>query len=312
MSEKKPEPEVIETAPMTAMATVDVRDASAQGLALMEERVKNQKKMLAIAVGLTTPNQWTVFAGVGKDGVHRESIYPTGGASDTILRRAFGLTWAEKEITVEDTPDGRLATCSAWLMRGDERLEHFTGYRMMGGYIKTEPDLRKGAAENMKSVAVRDLLGLRFRTPTELKEMGLDVNKLERRAEFQTHDQQGSAVVAPFGRSKGKPITDIDDGDLSWLTDTVAKSITDKDKAKWKAKNETLLAALKDERKRRDNPEKVEKTEKTEEAPGHDPKTGEVKLCAYPDCNAEATHGVFCGEHPPSKKNEAREPGSEG
>jgi hypothetical protein len=307
MTEK---PEIVKTEPMD-IATIDVRDASAQGLALMEERVKNQKKMLAIAIGLTAPNQWTVFAGSGKDGVHRESIYPTGGAADTILRRAFGLTWAEKDITVEDTPDGKLATCSAWLMRGQERLEHFTGYRFMGGYIKNEADLRKGAMENMKSVAVRDLLGMRFRTPAELKEMGLDVNKLERRAEFQSHEKQGSEVVVPFGNSKGKLITDIDDGDLAWLTKAVTESVADPKKANWKGKNETLLTALQDERKRRDAP-KEENGEKppADDAPAHDQETGEAKPCAYPECDAPATRGVYCDEHPP--KTGTREPGEDG
>jgi len=234
-----------------AVATLDVRDASAQALALMEERVANQKKMLAIAVKLTAPDQWTVFAGTDKVGVYRETIYPTGGAADTILRRAFGLTWSEKEITVQDTPDGKLATCSAWLMSGKERVEHFTGYRMMGGYIKTEADLRRSVLENMKSVAVRDLLGLRFRSPAEIKELGLDVTRLERRAEFQSHDTDPNTATIPFGRDKGKPITDVDDSSLKWVAESIKKSIDDPAKSKWKSKNETLLTALRDEHKRR-------------------------------------------------------------
>jgi len=313
MSDSK-NPEVIET----QIATLDVRDASAQGLALMEERVKNQKKMLAIAIGLTAPNQWTVFAGTDKSGTYRETVYPTGGAADTILRRAFGLTWGEKMIEVEETPDGRLATYSAWLMRGGERVEHFTGYRQMGGYIKTEPDLRKGAMENMKSVAVRDLLGLRFRTPAELKEMGLDVSKLERRAEFQSHEKDPGEMVVPFGRDKGKPITDVDDDALKWLAEAVKKSIADKDKEKWKAKNQAMLDALRAEYARR-HPA-VEEPAKTEEPP-HDPETGEVNeeaqmLCAQPGCDSQATHGVYCGGHVPSQKGQGtldmREPGQEG
>jgi hypothetical protein len=251
---EKKEPEIIETKRITDIATVDVRDASAQGLALMEERVRNQKKMLAIAINLTAPNQWTVFAGTDKSGVHRESIYPTGGAADTILRRAFGLSWGEKEITIEDTPDGKLATCTAWLMQGKEPIEKFTGYRFLGGYIKNDADLSKGAIENMKTVAVRDLLGLRFRTPGELKEMGLDVNKLERRAEFQSHDKDPNAMTVPFGRDKGKALTDVDDKCIDWLAEATKKSIADPAKAKFKSKNEALLQALRDEYIRRHSP----------------------------------------------------------
>lgn len=258
-SERK-EAEPIETTEMS----LDIRDASPQGHALMKERVENQKKMLAIAINLTSPNQWVIFAGDGK-----ESIYPTGGAADTILRRAFGLTWGDKTITVEETPDGRLATCGAWLLKDGEKLEHFVGYRMMGGYTKTEPDLRKGALENLKSVAVRDLLGLRFRTPAELKEMGLDIDKLERRAEFQSHDKDPNTITVPFGRDAGKPITEVDDKALVWLGDAVRKSVDDPKKAKWKKKNQALLDALLAEHARRRpsrrHPAKDE--EKKEEAP---------------------------------------------
>ena len=247
MSEQSLKP--IEATPATAI--LDVRDASNEGLALMQKRVENQTKMLKIAISLTAPNQWTVFAGTGKDGVYRESIYPTGGAADTILRRAFGLTWSEKDISVEDTPDGRLATCSAWLMQGDTKIEHFTGYRMMGGFIKTEADLRRAVLENMKSVAVRDLLGLRFRSPTELRSLGLDVGKLERRAEFQSHEQDPGTFVVPFGRSKGKPITDVDDEGLQWLADALKSSIADPAKSRFKDSDENMLKVCREEYKRR-------------------------------------------------------------
>lgn len=256
MSESK-ELQVIETKPVTAIATLDVRDASAQGLALMRERVEVQKQMLKIAISLTAPNQWTVFSGTDKKtGELRESIYPTGGAADTILRRAFGLTWGEKDITIEDTAQGPMATCSAWLMRGDERVEHFTGYRSYGGFVKTEADLRRAVVENMKSVAVRDLLGLRFRTPAELRELGLDASKLDRRADFQSHDQDPSQIVVPFGRDKGKLVSDVGDDQLEWLADAVKKSVEDPDKSKFKARNQALLDALRDEYRRRHPKEK--------------------------------------------------------
>lgn len=234
--------EIIKTTPMGQTSILDVRDASAGGAALMHERVENQKKMLAIAIRLTAPNQWVVFG---------ESIYPTGGAADTILRRAFGLTWSEKTMTVEDTPDGRLATCTAWLMHGQEKVEQFTGYRFMGGFIKNEADLRKGAIENMKSAAVRDILGLRFRSPEEIRELGLDVSKLERRVDFEERDKDPGSVTVPFGRDKGKKLTEIDESSLTWLADTIKKSIEDPAKEKFKTRNQALLDALRAEYKAR-------------------------------------------------------------
>jgi len=253
--------EAIETRPVhspgMAIATLNPSDASPAGLALMKQRVETQKEMLKVAIQLTSPSQWTVFSGRGPNGEVRETIYPTGGAADTILRRVFGLTWGEKVVTIEDTETGPEAVCRAWLMHNGVQVEPFEGRRRMGGYIKTEADMRKGSVENMKSCALRDLLGLRFRTPSEMREMGLDVTKLERRAEFQDHGDapvDSRAVLAPFGRSKGKPITDIDDNDLAWLTKAIGESVADPEKAKFKAKNQKLLDALVAEGKRRTGP----------------------------------------------------------
>lgn len=317
MSEKE-KAKPIETEAMVLNAgegpqTVDVLDASPGGLALMEERVKNQKKMIAIAISLTSPSQWTVFAGTGKDGIYRESIYPTGGAADTILRRAFGLSFTRK-VKVEDTGDGKMATCVLGLKRDGEVFEEFVGYRYMQGFIKNEANLRSGAEENAKSKAVRDLLGLRFRTPAELKEMGLDITKMERRAEFQTHEQDAGSVVAPFGQQKGKPLTELTDDNLDWLANAVKKSIADPEKAKFKAKNQSLLDACREEYKRRhakSEPAKEEKKSK-KKAKGKkeetvDPKTGEVTSDDHDYGPPALTDDEIA-----AMEDEAREPGQEG
>jgi hypothetical protein len=225
-------------------ATIDPSDASPEGLALMRQRVNTQREMIKVAMSLTSPDQWTVFSGNGK-----ESIYPTGGAADTILRRAFGLTWGPKEVTVEEGKNGPVAVCRSWLRQGDRDIEEFEGRRSMGGFVKNESDLRKGAIENMKSVAVRDLLGLRFRSPSELREMGLDVGRLTRRAEFRdttTEDSRpddGSPIV-PFGKNKGKAITELEDKSLAWYVDAARKSVDDPSKEKWKAKEQKWLDVL--------------------------------------------------------------------
>lgn len=236
------EPKAIVTVPAQSgiIATIDVRDASSEGVALMRARVENQKKMLAIAIGLTSESQWTVFG---------DSVYPTGGAADTILRRAFGLTWGEKKVTIETTEEGDLEAVSvAWLMQGDRQVEQFEGRRRMGGFIKTEADMRKGAVENMKSVAVRDLLGLRFRTVTELRDMGLNIGSGVKRVEFQNRgkDESGGLVV-PFGKNKGVPITELTDKQLEWYIGAAKQTIADPEKAKFRAKEEKWLAALESE-----------------------------------------------------------------
>jgi len=264
MSEKEAKP--VET---KEIATLDVRDASDHAVALMRKRVENQEEMLKIAIKLTGQHQWVMFG---------ESLYPTGGCADTILRRAFGLHWGEKTITIEDTPDGKLATCTAWLMQDGRKVEAFTGYRLMTGFIKNEADLRRAVLENLKSVAVRDLLGLRFRTPEELKHLGLDVTKLEKRVDFQEHDKQGSEVIAPFGKQKGKPLSELNDENLQWLAEAVKKSVEDPTKEKWKAKNQALVEACREEYKRRRVSKEEEKKEAKEDGPPPpvDPETGEV------------------------------------
>ena len=98
--------------------------------------------------------------------------------------------------------------------------------------------MRKGAVENMKSVAVRDLLGLRFRTPAELREMGLDVGKLERRAEFQDHAKDESGVpVIEWGKKRGTPLSALADRELDWYIEAAKKAIADPDKAQCSSRN---------------------------------------------------------------------------
>ena len=239
--------EAIQTEPLTqALATVDVRDASTEGLALMRERVENQKEMIKIAISLTSPNQWVIFAGQGK-----ETVYPTGGAADTILRRVFGLTWGEKVVTIEDSPQGPCAVCRAWLMQNGQEVEHFEGRRPFGGFAVTESNMRKDAVENMKSVAVRDILGLRFRTPDELREMGLDIGKVKARAEFADH-KSGNELSMAFGKEKGVPISKVQD--LDWYINIVSEGIQNPAKQKYRASAEKQLAALQAEKAKRAAP----------------------------------------------------------
>ena len=186
----------------------------------------------------------------------------------------------------------------------------------MGGFTRNERDLIKGAIQNAKHTAVTDMLGLRFLSKADFKELGLDLDKLERRAEFQSHESDPGGMTVPFGRDKGKPISDIDDAALQWLADAVKKSVEDPEKAKFKKRNEELLTALRDEYKRRHSPAPAAKV--TEDA---DPKTGEVKT-AEPDKNGKKKTGGKKSEPDPRTQPGGefdygpqpwdKEPGSEG
>ncbi|MCX6951316.1 MAG: hypothetical protein NTV51_03905 [Verrucomicrobia bacterium] len=53
-----------------------------------------------------------------------------------------------------------------------------------------------------------------------------------------------SGLTIPFGRSKGKPLSEADDKDLRWVAGAVRKSLDDPAKERWRAKNAELLAAI--------------------------------------------------------------------
>lgn len=53
-----------------------------------------------------------------------------------------------------------------------------------------------------------------------------------------------SAVVCPFGRDKGKSISDLDDRGVRWLLGVVSESVDDPDKARFRSQNAALLDAL--------------------------------------------------------------------
>lgn len=245
--------------------TVAIDDQTEAGLRLFEERIRVAKAQLKAALQLTTPSQWMVY-GEGD----KQSIYATAGASDRILRMAFGMRWANKSVKLEPLAGGKGMTAIA---RGDlikpdgEAYETFEGSRTMyydaqasggvKGYIKDEPNLIKSALANMMHIALTQILGLRFLSPKDFAEMGLDLSKLERRVEFQEHgnDESGGPVI-PFGKNKGKPVSSLDIGGLNWFIDAIGKSIVDPEKSKWKGANEKLLTAFRAELAKRTAPQK--------------------------------------------------------
>ncbi|MFA5943216.1 MAG: hypothetical protein WC876_01980 [Candidatus Thermoplasmatota archaeon] len=253
METENDEPKVIRTEPMGALLRIDVQDQSERSLKLFEERVRSAKEQLKIALRLVQPGQFIVMASENGS----ESVYATGAAADRILRMGFGMRWGEKVVTLSRDDKGtQWAVCRAPLLKQDgETYEVFEGRRKLGGFVKTEADLIKGSIENLKHQAVTDLLGLRFLTSADLKDLGLDTSKLPRRAEFQEHgaDETGVAVV-PWGKMKGKPITDIEDKDIAYYEGKARESIADPAKSKFADREKRWLLSLEAEKKRRTAP----------------------------------------------------------
>lgn len=250
MPEQPIETKQLTVHPQSSMAIMDPANQTEAGLALLEERVRVAKRQTAILMQLVSPNQVVVME--GNDG--SESVYFTGGAADRILRMGFGMKFGDWTWEIHRGSDETTCVAKADLLQQDGQLyERRTGMRAMGGFVRNERDLVKGAIENAKHLAVHDILGLRFLKAADYKELGLDLSKLERRVEYQNHEKQGAEMVAPFGRSRGKKLTEMPDDDLKWLADKIKESVEDPEKAKWRKKNEQLLAALREEYKRRGN-----------------------------------------------------------
>ena len=313
----------IETQPMVLNgppdATTTLIDPSSQtevGLKLLEERVRVARQQIKIVIKLTTPAQWVVMDG----GDGRESVYATGGASDRILRLGYGMRWGAWEISItkkEVTKNGETETeteCRAeadLLKENGDLYERYTGMRVIGGFVRNERDLEKGAKENAKHLAVTDILGLRFLSKADYKDIGLDLDKMDRRADFQTRGEDVGADVprVGFGKNKGRPITELVDKSLEWYIEAAKKTIADPDKKKWHAKEKVWLNGLLAEEQRRKQPKKP-KEETAPEKPAEpqvDATTGEV------------SGGKWDGVGPPpmtdeqlAELDESREPGSGG
>lgn len=249
----------IETVPLDQQIQIgSPSDQTAAGLKLFEESVRVAREKLKLALTLCEPGQLLVM--VGKDG--KESVYFTGGSADRILRMGFSMRWGEKEVHVLTEADGSktaVATATLFLSTGEE-YERFEGRRTMHlvdgefrGHVKNENNLIKASLQNMKHIAVVDILGMRELTTADLARLGIDVHALPRRVEFEDHTghDQGGDMLMPFGKQKGLKLKEINDRDLEWYIAAAQKSVADPEKAKWKAKEEKRLAAYLAEKERR-------------------------------------------------------------
>lgn len=264
--QRRSEPKPIQTVPMDHQIASNPTDQTERGLKLFEEAVRVAREKLRLALTLTEPGQLIVMAGdAGK-----ETVYFTSGAADRILRMGFGMRWGDKTVEVIDQPDGsKLAIARAALIRSNgEEHERFEGRRKMRidpetkkikGYIRSEEDLIKSALANMKHIAVTDVLGMRELTPSDLIKLGIDVSKLPKRADFETHSGGSSAgpdgeMTVAFGKQKGMKISELPDRDLAWYIEASKKSIADPEKAKWKDKEQKRLDSMLAEQEKRKAP----------------------------------------------------------
>ncbi|HET9554372.1 MAG TPA: hypothetical protein VFP50_15525 [Anaeromyxobacteraceae bacterium] len=244
----------------------------------LEQRALFRERIIQLALRQTAATQYVIHRAEGDEA--RESVYPMGAAADAMFS-FLGLTWAS---VVESTVDGRPSYRRGeqkwqseirsvpvkdgkgnvvgedryyWVKSGlwsrDALVALAEGKRLIGvGYSKDEPTTEMNAFENLKSRAVREVLGLKGKDRTWYKVQGLDLSAA-RVAEFQDRKAGASSdpdqAVIKWGKAKGKKVSELSDDDLRFYTERQEKDCADPEKAKFKP--ERLLAALKAEAERR-------------------------------------------------------------
>jgi hypothetical protein len=67
----------------------------------------------------------------------------------------------------------------------------------------------------------------------------------ERQAHFKPQQNaEASKLVVPFGRSKGTPLVAAETKDLNWVVAALREKLDDPTKARYRADNERLIAAI--------------------------------------------------------------------
>lgn len=258
---------------------------------VLEQRAIVRTKVVRLALQQTSPSQYVIHRAEGDEA--RESVYPMGAAADAMFG-FLGFSWAAAIPVTDDSGKeigwrrGDVKWQSAIRLSGetgDERRYYWVrsalwsrdqlmflgeGKRLIGsGYARDEPTAEIDAFENLKSRAVREVLGLKAKDRNWYKEQGLDLSTA-RLAEFQ--DRKSSATSDPneavikWGNAKGKKVKDITDEDLRFYVGRYEADVADPEKKKFKP--ELMLAALKAETERRAakptmDAEQVEEMERT-------------------------------------------------
>lgn len=237
----------------------------------LEQRARFLDKVIQLALKRTSPSQYVIHRAEGDEA--RESVYPMGAAADAMFG-FLGLSWAAPIPTLDG--DGKEVSWrrgeKKWeaeirgggedqeyywvrsaLWRGDQLIALAEGKRLIGvGYAKDKPTAEIDAFENLKSRAVREVLGLKAKDRAWYQANGLDLSNA-RLAEFQ--DRKSSATADPneavikWGNAKGSKVKDLSDQDLAFYTTRYEADVADPAKAKFKPA--LMLAALKAEAERR-------------------------------------------------------------
>lgn len=248
------------------------------------ERVDTLVEMLQrlrlASIKATYPSDWLIHSAKDREG---NLIRQVGYLQDVGAERAgkvWGIEVGAPAIEREDFPDGsytyhmiseawskvtgeRVDYCEGSRWSGDKFFQHKTGEKDADGkdiFERVDPtDVRKSAYANLHGRAVRALSGLNGVPVDMLRQAGLDVNKVVHidygtgaKGGKSTGASQGGDDVISWGNAKGTKIADLTDKDLAYYFTAYQKDVADPAREKFRARNEKMLGALKDERDRRE------------------------------------------------------------
>jgi hypothetical protein len=266
--ESRPLQDALATTRPAALDQLDPQLAD-EALAVLERRAAFIDRLIPYAIGATDPSQWTMIG---------DTPWPGGPAAEAMARRC-GVSWDEPTASrtpLEDDggPPGYRWTYrarfylpgridSVWAEGHCDSRDPFLGTGPRGE-VRSLPEVVEGsimqsAMTNLKVNGICTLLGVRRMSKARLDAIfeakggtaGMG------RAEFQagargggTGSSQADPVIR-FGNAKGKRVSELSDPDLSWYQRAFTENVADPDKAKYRAANVTVLAALDAELARR-------------------------------------------------------------
>ena len=233
-------------------------------------------RMRLVAIKQTYPSDWVIHTTT--DRATGEVTMQIGYLQDSGAERAgkvFGIECGQVDERREDFgEDGTFAyhlRAPAWAKITGEHIDEVIGSRWSGDLFfqrgldkeageRVNPvDVNKAAYANLHGRAVRALSGLSAVPLDILKSAGLDTTRC-RFVSYSTGAKGGESagatvgsadVVMPFGNSKGKKASELEDKDLAWYFEAIGKSVADPEKAKYKKNNDRILASLTAEKDRR-------------------------------------------------------------
>ena len=238
-------------------------------MAVLEARNRMMERVLSYAISATHPGQWQMLG---------DKPWPTGPACESMARRC-GVSWDKPECERRDTSDEQ-GPAYTWTYRArfflpggidsiwaeghcssrDQFLGTGLAYETRDLPEVEEGNIRQAAMTNMIVNGVTRLLGVRNLTRERLDALlGAGSSDKMGRVEYTAGAKGGGRTSGvgekpiPFGRSKGKKLSDAADDDLAWLLRSMQESVADPEKAKWKAGNEAWVKAIEAEQARRAN-----------------------------------------------------------